>query len=63
MTDGVTDPHHFDRNVVKLKIKPLVSNTHPNPVTSTPLGYNAQSAPKGEVETRVREIKDSKMTT
>ena len=33
----------------KIEPKP-VSNTHPNPVTSTPLGYNAQSAPKGEVE-------------
>ena len=30
----------------KMEPKP-VSNTHPNPVTSTPLGYNAQSAPKG----------------
>ena len=33
----------------KMEPKP-VGNTHPNPVTSTPLGYNAQSAPKGEVE-------------
>ena len=33
----------------KIEPKP-VGNTHPNPVTSTPLGYNAQSAPKGEVE-------------
>ena len=39
----------------KIEPKP-VSNTHPNPVTSTPLGYNAQSAPKGEVEMRKRRV-------
>ena len=51
--------HHHTRDGVRerkdgvreRKIEPKpVSNTHPNPVTSTPLGYNAQSAPKGEVE-------------
>ena len=39
----------------KIEPKP-VGNTHPNPVTSTPLGYNAQSAPKGEVEMRKVEM-------
>ena len=38
----MTDPYHFDRNVVKLlqnhhHTRDGVSNTHPNPVTSTPL--------------------------